>query len=291
MPRSIRDGHSCLTSFLYFVAVVTAATTSIEARDLPGVVLPGKDWEEATPQSQGIDPAKLQTAVDFLEANAPRDGVKELVIVRNGRLIHGGPDIDKVHGVWSATKSFTSTVLGLLIHDGKCTLDTLAKVHLPEMSENFAAVTLRHFTTMTSGYRAVFGHLMLNRGNWMGRQLTPAEWIEQATKVQVPAVLPLGHPESDIPGPGTYGFNWWVNGINPDGARKWPGVSPRVYAASGHNNNVMFVIPDWNMVIVRFGLDASGEGGFKITDETHAAFLRMIGDAILPADRRDTDGR
>jgi CubicO group peptidase (beta-lactamase class C family) len=134
---------------------------------------------------------------------------------------------------------------------------------------------------------ARFGHLMLNGGNWNGRQLIPAEWIEQATKVQVPATLPLGHPESGIPGPGMYGFNWWVNGVKPDGARKWPGVPVDTYVASGHNNNNMFVIPAWNMVIVRFGLDESGKGGFKITDETHAAFLGKLGDAILAKGKTD----
>ena len=349
------------------------------------MAFPGKDWEQAEPQSQGIDKGKLKAAVDYLRANAPRDGVRELVISRNGRLIHQGPDIDRMHGIWSCTKSFTSTVLGLLVDDGKCSLDSRAKDHVPQMSANYPKVTLRHFTTMTSGYRAVgdeprggythgpsrtpfqpnpqplfspeskyaywdsamnqfgnvltriagepieeffkrriadpigmnrnqwdwgdfgrvsgitvnggsgnngkhmqisaremarFGHLLLNRGNWNGQQLISAEWIELATRVHVPAELPLGHAESGITGPGMYGFNWWVNGIKPDGARKWPGVPVGTYAASGHNNNEMFVIPAWNMVIVRLGLDQGGQGGFEITDATYAAFLKKVGDAL-----------
>ena len=42
-----------------------------------------------------------------------------------------GTNIDHVHGVWSCTKSFTSTVLGLLIDDGKCSLDTRARTSCP----------------------------------------------------------------------------------------------------------------------------------------------------------------
>ena len=367
------------------IAALLAAMSLAEAICAQGTVFPEADWDRASPQSQGIDEKTLTNAIEYLRTRAPRDGVKELVIVRNGLLIHRGSDIDKVHGIWSCTKSFTSTVLGLLIDDGRCHLDTRSQDHVQEMSASYRDITLRHFATMTSGYRAVgdeprgsythgpsptpfrpnpeplfspgskyaywdsamnqfahvltriadepieelfdrriadpigmnrekwrwgdfgklngitvnggsgnngkhvqisarelarLGHLLLNRGNWDGRQLISAHWIEQATSVQVPATLPLGHRESGIKGPGMYGFNWWVNGIKPDGNRKWPGVPVGTFAASGHNNNDMFVIPAWNMVVVRLGLDESGEHGFKIPDETHAAFLRQIGEAL-----------
>jgi len=127
---------------------------------------------------------------------------------------------------------------------------------------------------------ARLGQLFLNKGNWDGKRLIGAQWVEQATRNQVPAALPLGHPESGISGPGMYGFNWWVNGIKPDGNRKWPGVPSGAYAASGHNNNDMFVIPPWAMVVVRLGLDQGGEGGFEISDQVYAEFLRRIGEAL-----------
>lgn len=360
------------------------------------MVCPGDSWETAAPESQNVDSIKLHTAIEYLQQQAPPDGVRELVIIRNGRLIHQGPDIDKKHGIWSATKSFTSTVLGLLVDDGKCSLETLARDNVATMATNYPGVTLRHFTTMTSGYRAVgdeprggylhgpsltpfqpgvqplfsppgskyaywdsamnqfanvltqiagepiealfqrriadpigmkrgawdwgdfgridgqvvnggsgnsnkhviisaremarFGHLFLNRGNWNGRQLISAAWIDAATSVQVPATVALGHPESGIAGPGMYGFNWWVNGRKPDGHLKWPGVPTGAYAASGHNNNDMFVIPEWNMVIVRLGLDQSGDkNGFAISDEVYATFLRKVGYAIIDGAHQAAD--
>jgi hypothetical protein len=118
-------------------------------------VFPRKDWEAATPESHAVDAAKLQAAIGLLEKTVGKDGVHELMIIRNGRLIWPGDDIDKVPGVWSLTKSFTSTALGLLIDDGRCTLDTKAKDILPALTAAYPAVTLRHFTTMTSGYRAM----------------------------------------------------------------------------------------------------------------------------------------
>lgn len=353
------------------------------------MVFPSETWERAAPETQGVDAAKLAEAIAYLERHTPRDGVQQLAIIRNGRLIHAGPKVEAVHGVWSCTKSFTSTVLGLLIDAGKCTLDTRAAEHLPSMKRDYPTLTLRHFTTMTSGYRAIgdepqgsyrhgpsrtpfspgpplfkpgtafaywdsamnqfanvltrivgepikdlfrrriaepiqmnpaqwdwgifgevdgldvnggsgnsdrhirisalqmarFGHLFLNRGRWNGKQLISAQWVAQATRTQVPATLPLGHPESGITGPGMYGFNWWTNGVQPNGDRRWPGVPMEAFAASGHNNNDLFVIPPWGVVVVRLGLDQSGPRGFTVSEEVYAAFLRKLGNAL----RRDPD--
>ncbi len=346
------------------------------------MIFPEANWKEATPESQGLDSAKLQKAIGYLKRNSGKDGVKELVVVRNGYLIWKGSNIDKVHGVWSLTKSFTSTALGLLIDDKKATLDTLAKDILPDMAERFPDLTLRHFTTMTSGYRAVgddprgsythgpsktpftpgiplftppgskyaywdsamnqfanvltriageplmelfkrriadpigmksdkwrwgdfgkidgitvnggsgnnnnhvfisarelarFGHLFLNRGRWNEKQLIGSSWVDTVHEIHVPRTVPSGHSESGIEGTGTYGFNWWTNGIKPDGKRKWPDVPLGTYSASGYNNNDLFVIPEWNMVVVRLGLDQRDRA---ISDKTYDTFLKKIGEAI-----------
>ena len=74
-----------------------------------------------------------------------------MVIIRNGRMIWRGPEAAKAQGVWSVTKAFTSTAQGLLIEDGKCTLDTLAKDYDPALAKYYPTVTLRHFATMTCG--------------------------------------------------------------------------------------------------------------------------------------------
>ena len=121
------------------------------------VAFPGTDWEETAPEAQGVDPAKLESAVEFLKKNTPHDGVKRLVIVRNGRIIWKGHEADRRQRVWSVTKAFTSTAHGLLIDDGKCTLDTLAKDYNPKLAQHYSTVTLRHLATMTSGIDGVGG--------------------------------------------------------------------------------------------------------------------------------------
>jgi CubicO group peptidase (beta-lactamase class C family) len=139
----------------YFVGFIATLLCSGELVSGQSMAFPDKEWETATPPSQGVNNAKLNVAIEYLKDHSGSDGVKELVVVRNGRLIWQGTNSDNMHGVWSCTKSFTSTVLGLLIDDGQCTLDTPAKSHLPALAETYPRVTLKHFATMTSGYRAV----------------------------------------------------------------------------------------------------------------------------------------
>lgn len=138
-----------------YAAAMLVVLALIWPESAAGGVFPGREWQVATPASQGVDAAKLNAAVEYLKAHSGRDGVRQLLIVRNGYLIWQGDQTDRVHGIWSCTKSFTSTCLGLLIDDGKCTLDTPAKDSLPAMAKTYPRVTLRHFATMTSGYRAI----------------------------------------------------------------------------------------------------------------------------------------
>lgn len=363
----------------------TVSVLALVAAAAPcGASFPGDAWEETEPEAQGVDSTGLEAALAYLRENSGRDGTHEVMVVRHGRLIWHGDRVDHVHGIWSATKSFTSTVLGLLIEDGKCTLDTPAAAVLRQMATAYPGVTLRHFTTMTSGYRAMgdeprgsyahgpsptpfepspeplfppgtryaywdsamnqyghaltrlageplvdlfrrrlaapigmnpkqwrwgdfgvvdglvvnggagnhnqhvmisarelarFGLLFLNRGKWSGEQLLSAEWIAAATRCQVARDLPLGHPSS-ADGRGVYGYNWWVNGSGPAGQPKWPGAPAGTFAASGFNNNDLFVIPEWDMVVVRLGLD---EQERKITDDVYGEFLARLGAAVTRA--------
>ncbi len=338
-----------------------------------GSVFPGREWDRATPESQNVDSAQLNQAVAFLKECGGANGVKRLVIVRNGRMIWRGSEADTRQGVWSVTKAFTSTAHGLLIEDGKCTLATVAAEYDPDLLEFYPKVTLRHLATMTSGIDGVggsydcdaqgrcdanalvkpqspffppgtkymywdeatqhygfvlrkiaaeslhdllkrrillpigiqeigwtkdgtgkvpnwtggleisasdlarFGLLFLNQGHWQGRQLINSDWVREATSVQVPTSIPDALPGSNRKGSGVYGYHWWPNGFKPDGQRRWPDAPPSTYSRSGYNNNDLFVIPAWNMVTVRLGLDQRED---DITSTEYNSFLRKLGEAI-----------
>lgn len=117
------------------------------------IVFPGTNWQEATPESQGIDSAKLKEAAAGLD-------VPQLVIVRHGYLIWRGPQADAYHEIYSSTKVFTSTCLGLVYDDGKCQLDEPMVKYLPEWSQAYpiySKVTLRYLASMRGGTRGKLG--------------------------------------------------------------------------------------------------------------------------------------
>ena len=149
---------------LVFGAVLAALAGAIWAGPAPAkatgdMIFPGEDWVEATPASQGVDPLKLQEAMDVVAELAEdyRDGTEhagntQTIVIRNGRMIWKGSDVDNMHTVYSCGKSFMSSVFGLLCDDGKCSPDTRAADILPALEEHYPAVTLGQFANFTSGY-------------------------------------------------------------------------------------------------------------------------------------------
>ena len=82
--------------------------------------------------------------------------------------------------------------------------------------------------------------------------------------------------ERQIEGRGVYSYNWWVNGTGPSGTRKMPDAPIGMYWAAGFNNNMCFIVPDWDMVVVRMGTN-----GIPIdSDKTWNEFFRRLGHAI-----------
>ncbi|MCK4628840.1 MAG: serine hydrolase, partial [Sedimentisphaerales bacterium] len=144
-PANVR---TCWNTVLKMVGKAITDTPTIAGKQLvprisSAMVFPGADWKESKPEAQGVDTAKFDTAINYLgDQLAKRGGISELVIIRNGYMIHKGSNIDRKHCVASATKSFASTVLGHLIDKRKCSLDTLAKDYVSLLREKYPEVTL-----------------------------------------------------------------------------------------------------------------------------------------------------
>lgn len=136
----------------------------------PKQVFPKDDWRTSTPEKQGIDSKKMKAALDFLASKSKHNLNKELLIIRNGYQIFGGENIDSVHNIWSCSKTFTSTVLGLLVDDGVISLDDKAAKYEPLLKEFYPDVTFRHFASMTSGYSAV------GESRWPGTDYADWSW-------------------------------------------------------------------------------------------------------------------
>ena len=96
---------------------------------------------------------------------------------------------------------------------------------------------------------AKFGRLFLNNGNWDGTQIIPADWVTESTSPD-PNDRRVWHSDAEWRElDGYYKYQWWGR-LNADGTYQ--------YMAQGHLGQFIFVAPQENTVIVRFGIDHGG---------------------------------
>jgi CubicO group peptidase (beta-lactamase class C family) len=124
-----------------------------------GPYWPTAGWRVALPQTQGMDPKKLQQMFAVIEDRTL--ALHSLVIVRNGYIVaevyYPPYEQNTRHELYSCTKSFISALVGIVIAD-----EALAGVDEPVLvcfpDYDFAntdarksAMTIEHLLTMTSG--------------------------------------------------------------------------------------------------------------------------------------------
>ena len=287
----------------------------------------------ATPESQGISSTGIQAILD--DADAKQYGVHSLMILRHGKVVAEGwwapYAANEPHMLFSLSKSFTSTAIGLLQAEGKLNIHDKIVSFFPEdvpaePSDNLKNMRLRDLLMMSTGQHkedvdqikiwdptttgmkqflaapvkqkpgtlfyynspatfmlsataqkitgqtlrdylvprlfeplgiptpewdstpqginigasglhlrteeiAKFGQLLLQRGEWEGRRLIPAEWIDLATSRQVSnGSAPDGDWDQG------YGFQFWR-------------CRHGVYRGDGANGQFCIVLPDQDAVI------------------------------------------
>lgn len=101
---------------------------------------------------------------------------------------------------------------------------------------------------------AKLGYLYLNKGNWDGKQIVPAEWVDRATQKQVS----LDEGEG-------YGYQWWV-----------PDSLPGIYEARGRGSQHIIVWPEKDIIVVTTG------GGFEMDDLAPFLLASLQSDKPLP---------
>lgn len=133
------------------VPVPMTATRTNELK-YAGVPLP-----RSTPEAQGIS---SEAILQFVHAADKINTLHSFMLVRHGYVIAAGwwkPEApNKPHVLWSLSKSFNSTAVGLAIAEGKLHLDDHILKFFPEdappdPSANLKAVTVRDLLTMTCG--------------------------------------------------------------------------------------------------------------------------------------------
>lgn len=228
-----------------------------------------------TPEAQGIPSPAIQRFVDA--ANATIHDIHSLMIVRHGAVVAEGwwhPfEEERNHVLFSLSKSFTSSAIGLAVDAGLLTVDDRVIDFFPDdlpatVSDNLAAMTVHHLLAMYTGHSEdTTGHLHAAAdGNWARAFLAQ----------------PVAYP------PGTHFlYNTGATYILSAIVQKLTGqtlldyLTPRLFAPLGIANPAWQVCPR--------GINTGGYG-LDITTEDIACFGQMYlqkgvwqGQQILPA--------
>jgi CubicO group peptidase (beta-lactamase class C family) len=133
-----------------------------------------KRLQRTTPEAEGVS----SSAIDrFL--TAAQKSINELhsfMLLRHGNVVAEGwwspykPEYP--HMLFSLSKSFTSTAIGLAVNEGRLTVDDLVLPFFPdeapaEVSENLAAMRVRDLLSMSTGHAEDPAMVMRQGENWL----------------------------------------------------------------------------------------------------------------------------
>ena len=139
----------CLASASIALILLVIASARAASSPLP----------RSTPEAQGVSSRLIR---DYIEAaDRQINTMHSFMLVRHGHVIAEAwwkPEApDKPHTLWSLSKSFNSTAVGLAIEEGKLSLDDPVLKFFPDQapadpSDNLKAMTVRDLLTMTCGH-------------------------------------------------------------------------------------------------------------------------------------------
>ncbi|WP_020473903.1 serine hydrolase domain-containing protein [Zavarzinella formosa] len=119
------------------------------------------DLPRSSPESQGLDSAIVQAFV--AAADKKIDSLHSIMIVRHGQVVAEGwwapHDAKSPHSLYSLSKSFTSTAVGIAIAEGKLSLDDevlkfFAEEAPAEPSANLKAMRVSDLLRMSTGQQS-----------------------------------------------------------------------------------------------------------------------------------------
>jgi CubicO group peptidase (beta-lactamase class C family) len=319
----------------------------------------------SNPEAQGIPSSAILAFVEAAEKSV--DALHSLMVLRHGQVVAEGwwspYQRDDPHVLFSLSKSFASTGIGLAIAEGKLSLDDAVLSFFPEdapkePSENLKAMRVRDLLAMSTGHHADdiasfsysstepsptraflslpvphkpgthfvyntpasfmlsaivqkvsgtplvdylrprlfeplgirnpkwdasplgvsyggfglnvttediarFGQLYLQKGEWGGKRLLPAEWVEAATSRQVSNG---SNPKSDWEQ--GYGYQFWR-------------CRHGVYRADGAFGQFCVVMPEYDAVIAMTSGTKDLQGVLNLVFEHLLPWMKPV---ALPAD-------
>ena len=119
---------------------------------------PTESWQTVSPESMGLDSGKLATVLNTVKEN--KIPIHSWMVIRNGYVVLDSYfypyDGTTLHDIASATKSITTTLIGIAADKGYLSLDDTMLSFFPDraianLNDWKQQITVRDLVTMTSG--------------------------------------------------------------------------------------------------------------------------------------------
>ncbi|MEM1094864.1 MAG: serine hydrolase [Bacteroidota bacterium] len=230
----------------------------------------------STPEAEGIASSALLTFVEALDTQV--DAMHSVMLVRNGQVIAEGwwtpYDAETPHVLYSLSKSFTATAVGLAIAEGKLSLDDRVVDAFPgeapaEPSYYLQAMRLRDVLRMNTGHET-------EPSFWRERNTPGATWAERF----------FAHPVPFKPGtrfvynsPATYMASAMVQQATGETVLEY--LRPRLFEPLGFTDPWWMTSPE-GITAGAFGLSATTEEIAKL-GQLYLQHGAWNGEQLLPA--------
>jgi CubicO group peptidase (beta-lactamase class C family) len=139
-----------LPAALFVMAAVLSQSGAAEAKGLP----------RSTPEEQGVDSAGVQALIEAFESKI--HAVHSVMLVRHGKVVAEGwwapYQSGDLHIMYSVSKSFTSTAIGLAQQEGLLNVNDRVLSFFPELApekpaEQMKNLRIRDLLRMSSGHQ------------------------------------------------------------------------------------------------------------------------------------------
>ena len=145
-------------AFTYWPRPVMLATSGSGGNLPQADTWPTDNWQTTSPESMGLDSGKLATILNTVKEN--KIPIHSWMVIRNGYVVLDAYfypyDGTTLHDIASATKSITTTLIGIAADKGYLSLDDTMVSFFPtrtiaNLNEWKQQITVRVLLTMTSG--------------------------------------------------------------------------------------------------------------------------------------------
>ena len=169
MRAAFRDGIGCVIlapdQTLDDIDNLPSLTLAPPPGDASAIAWPDGDKVASHPLPSYVDETALRAASDWsFDRASPEQVTLSLLVVHRGRIIHEryapGVEMTTRTRTWSTAKSIASTLIGMLVDEGKLALDAplgyefFPAAAVPDRDPR-SGITLRHVLNMSSGLEPV----------------------------------------------------------------------------------------------------------------------------------------